>query len=174
MTKIPLFSSLRRGFTLVELLIVVAVIGVLAGGIISMINPVAQFQKAQDSKRKSDLSQIEKALETFYQDNGKYPDAVDNKIKRLDGTTADWGEQWLPYIGTLPKDPSSPSKNYVYYSSGGQTYYLYASLDRGASDPQACTGTNNVCSGPSGGGITMETACGGICNYGVSTPNVSP
>lgn len=170
------------GFTFMELLIILAVIGILTVGVISVVNPVAQFQKAQDAQRKSDLSQIQKALETFYQDYGKYPDMVDNKIRRSDGSAcsgnacaADWGSSlWAPYMSTLPKDPSS-SKNYVYYippDSNGQTYYIYASLDREKQDLQACFSNGSPCSSAVTYGVT--TACGGNCNYGVSTPNVSP
>lgn len=162
----------RTGFTLIELLIVVVVIGVLAGAVITVLNPAAQIQKANDAKRKEDFAQIQKAFDTFYQDNGKYPDAVNNKIKGLDGDAVDWGGQWLPYMAELPKDPSS-KKKYVYVRSlTGQAYYLYASLDRGGNDPQACFANGNPCSSA----ITnnVPTACGGNCNYGVSSPNVSP
>lgn len=150
----------------------------MAVGIITVLNPLSQFQKAQDAKRKGDLSQIQKALETYYQDNGKYPaySATDlvysYRIVRLDGTTADWGTQFQPYIAILPKDPLS-TKKYAYYSSlGRQTYYLYASLDRGSLDPQACN-QGNACASLNSNGI-LDTACVGTCNYGVSSPNVNP
>lgn len=160
---------MRRGFTLIELLIVVAVIGVLAGGVMIVINPAAQFQKANDARRKSDLAQIQKAIETYYQDNRIYPEStVDYKIKTIDtdNPIKNWGDSWLPYMGTLPKDPSS-AKDYVYLSNG-QSYYLYASLDRG-DGIQACESTD---------GLKCDNApaqCGTKdCNYGVSSPNVSP
>lgn len=173
-------SKNTAGFTLVELLITIVIIGILVSGLILIIDPATQLQKNRDAQRKSDLAQIQKAFETFHQDNGKYPnaEAESNKIKGLDGNVVDWGATWLPYMSILPKDPSSPSKNYVYYShpdSNGQTYYIYASLDRGGNDPHACTGSNNACSGPPiGSNINMQNACGGVCNYGVSSPNVSP
>lgn len=165
-------SNFQCGFTLVELLIVIAVIGVLAGGIMLVLDPAAQFQKANDARRKADISQIEKALETFYQDVGKYPEVESNKIKGLDGNAVDWGTSFMPYISALPADPNS-SKKYVYHmGSGGQTYYLYASLDRGANDPQACN-QGDACASLNSNGIS-DDACGGTCNYGVSSPNVSP
>ncbi len=155
----------------------------MATGAIVVLNPLAQIQKARDATRKSDLSQIQKALETYYQDQGRYPEYEFSPpnyfIKTADANDSikEWGTDWLPYMSTLPKDPSSPSRRYIYYSSNdGQTYYIYASLDRGASDPQACTGANNnnACPGPSGGSIDMQNACGSRCNYGVTSPNVSP
>ncbi|OIP57354.1 MAG: hypothetical protein AUK12_04050 [Candidatus Levybacteria bacterium CG2_30_37_29] len=139
---------------------------------------MAQFEKAQDVKRKSDLAQIARALEVYYQDNGKYPASNSYKINiTINGvlTALDWGSnQFSPYMDILPKDPSK-SRTYVYYSpSGNQTYYLYASLERGIKDTQACSG--GICASLSTNGIPTET-CGGassICNYGISSPNTSP
>lgn len=160
--------STKEGFTLIELLIVIAVIGILAAGVTALVNPVAQFQKANDSRRKSDLSQIQRAFETFYQDNGKYPAYSTTepiyRIVGLDGSAVNWGLPWTPYMGTLPKDPSS-SKKYVYYSTAnGQTYYIYASLDREVNVLSHFPSDANC----SSGAVVIE------CNYGVSSPNVSP
>ncbi len=153
----------------------VGILSILAAGALVAINPLAQFQKANDSRRKADLSQVQKALEAYYQDNGKYPlSSTGTPLYRITvppgSTTIDWGQSWQPYMNLLPKDPTA-SKNYVYYSTG-QSYYLYASLDRGGSDPQACN-SGNACSSLSANGIA-STACGGTCNYGVTTPNVTP
>jgi type II secretory pathway pseudopilin PulG len=174
------------GLTLVELIVVVGIMSILAVASIVALDPMSQFQKASDSRRKSDLSQIQKAIESYYQDNGKYPaSSISTPVNRiLDPgtnppstiTTIDWGKPWSPYMNLVPQDPSS-FKNYVYYSTG-QAYYLYASLDRGSKDPQACP--NGQCSSfvKYGGQVNVDpsTACGagGQCNFGVSSPNVSP
>ena len=166
-----------RGFTLVELIVVVGILSVMAAGAVLVLNPIGQFQKANDAKRKADLTQIQKAVETYYQDNGKYPiSSISNPLYRITTptqsgvVTVDWGSSWQPYMNVLPKD-SGTSRNYVYYSTG-QSYYLYASLERGASDPQVCNG-GSACSSLATYAIP-STACGGICNYGVTSPNVSP
>lgn len=150
----------------------------MAAGLIAVLNPLTQIQKSKDAKRKSDLSQIQKALEIYYQDNGRYPASSSGfvlryRIIRLDGSIADWGTQFQPYMSTLPKDPTG-SKKYVYYNTSidKQTYYLYANLDRGGNDPQACFLTGAPCSSAVSNGVGPE--CGGNCNYGVSSPNVSP
>ncbi len=168
-------SNRSKGFTLIELIVVVGILSILAAGSIVALNPVAQFQKANDSRRKSDLSQVQKTLEAYYQDNGKYPlSSVSSPLYRITvppgSTVIDWGKSWQPYMNLLPKDPTA-SKNYVYYSTG-QSYYLYASLDRGSSDPGACN-SGNACSSLTINGISFN-ACGGTCNFGVSTPNVTP
>jgi type II secretory pathway pseudopilin PulG len=37
------------------------------------LDPISQFQKSSDARKKSDLSQIQKALEVYYEDAGRYP-----------------------------------------------------------------------------------------------------
>ncbi len=162
------------GFTLLELMIVVAVISILFAGVLTILNPYDQIQKANDVRRKSDLSQIQKALEQYYQDNGRYPAAsTDNsyQIVGVNNNIIPWGSAWVPYINLLSKDPSSPNKTYVYIiDATGQAYFLYASLDRGGRDSQACNSGNACPNIPAG----AQQACRGVCNYGVSSPNVSP
>lgn len=144
---------------------------ILATLALTALNPLEQFKKAQDAKRKSDLSQIQKALEGYYQDYHRYPQAsIGNKIAP-GGVEINWGQPWQPYIDVLPIDSKS-AKNYAYSVdevSIGQSYRLYASFDR-TNDPTACTGGVNGACPSLPGGVT----CGGICNYGVSSPNVSP
>lgn len=161
--------KMHFGFTLIELVIVIGIISVLSAVIMVVIDPTAQFQKANDTRRKSDLSQLRKVLEQYYQDVGRYPryDLATYQLKRLDGSTAAWGSSWPPYMSILPKD--SGGRNYVYYGgTDGQSYWLYASLERGAKDPQVCNG-GSVCPN-----VPVGVSCGGVCNYGVSSPNVSP
>jgi len=140
------------------------------------LNPFEQLQKASDARRKSDLAQVQKALESYYDDFQKYPpNSADYQI--IYGSSAvSWGNPFGPnglYMQKLPKDPKS-GRIYVYYSdstAGNQSYYLYASLERGARDPQVCKSDGSVCSNvPSG------VYCGSTnnCNFGVSSSNVSP
>jgi len=182
------FGSVN-GFTLIELLVVIGILAVISAGVMAALNPIEQIQKTNDAKRKSDLAQVQRALEAFYQDNGRYPFSTDPSEPSLcgnsnpcpnyrivsldaDNPVKDWGQSWQPYMVILPKD-SNPNNSYVYYSppdTDGQTYYLYASLDREGQDPQVCYpgGGNLKCSNAPNG------ACGGVCNYGVSSQNTSP
>lgn len=162
------FCETQSGFTLVELLVVVGMIGILSAGLLATLDPYAQIQKGKDAKRKSDLSQIQKAIEQYYQDRNEYPPHSQNyKIVGISGSELDWGQSFSPYMTRLPID-SAASKKYIYVSSG-QAYYLYASLDRGGKDPQACNASGTSCSNVPSGEL-----CGGICNYGISSSNVSP
>lgn len=172
----------KSGFTLIELLITIAVIGVLASVIVVAINPLAQIQKTRDAQRKSDLAQMQRALEQYYQDNGRYPDHSTSsptyRIQFPAGTTIDWGNSFAPYMQKLPQDPAG--NFYVYFSPepSNQSYYLYASLQRGTNDPQICTGgVNPWCASIDSNGINTD-ACGGHaanpCNFGLTSPNTSP
>ena len=167
------FLGKSSGFTLIELITVVGVISILAVIGITALDPMSQFQKSSDARKKSDLSQIQKALETFYQDAGRYPENPgigDYRIKSNDasGTTIDWGAPWQPYMNLLPKSPDSSS--YVYYvSDDGQAFYLYASLGRGGKDAQACHTDGSKCDN-----APDDANCGGICNYGATSSNVNP
>lgn len=163
------------GFTLIEIVLVIGILGVMAGVLMMVLNPFEQFKKANDAKRKNDLAQIQRAIESYYQDYGKYPDDTNETSTYrivVSGNTVDWGTEWSPYIEVLPKD-AAPGKKYIYRTSGdNQSYWLYAFLDRGAKDPQACN-AGSACSN-----VPVNVYCGlsssDICNYGVSSPNVSP
>lgn len=169
-----------KGFTLIELIIAIAVIAVLSTIFISVVDPVSQSQKTNDARRKSDLAQIQRALEAYYNDVGTYPSHSTDPLNPYQISTVDttdpikeFGDSWQPYMNVVPKDLSFPKRKYLYYaSSGGQSYYLYANLERGSRDLQACN-NGNPCSSLTLNGIA-EDACGEICNYGVSSPNVSP
>lgn len=102
----------KKGFTLIELLVVVAIIGLLATLSILGLNS-ARIQ-ARDAKRKADISQIQKALEMYYNDYGKYPrsgGAVNGPNGGWSNSTdASWDTGVLaidlrPYLNRLPDDP---------------------------------------------------------------------
>jgi prepilin-type N-terminal cleavage/methylation domain-containing protein len=65
----------NQGFTIVELLIVIVVIGILALLVITTYSGIQQ--KARNSKRQTDLSSIQTQLEAFYQNYGYYPSRTD-------------------------------------------------------------------------------------------------
>lgn len=124
----------QKGFTIVELLIVIVVIGILAAITIVAYNGIQS--RARDAQRKSDVATITKALELYYLDNGSYPPTwctlgVGCKINSGWNTTADasWSnfEGYLvpKYISSLPKDPQASTSTPAAIS-GGYNYDIVA------------------------------------------------
>ena len=117
-----------KGFTIVELLIVIVVIGILAA--ISLVAYTNIQSKARDSDRKSDIAAIKKALELYYIDNGTYPSSSGSTTINGSWTTsadASWdnlSSQLVPnYMSALPKDPrSGSSANPAIYSGFNYDY----------------------------------------------------
>lgn len=135
------FKKKQKGFTLIELLIVIGIIGILSG--VLLVNFLGIRQRGRDGVRKSDLSQIQSALELYRADEGKYPATTDFPAC---GSQLDDGgtPPVVVYMKKIPCDPINADK-YVYtYSPSGtdnSTYSLFACLEN-TNDPQK-DGTNN-------------------------------
>src|SRR5262245_55443132 len=63
----------QGGFTMIELLIVIAIIGVLAVAVLSAINPIEQINKSRDTRLRSDASQLLSAADRYYASKEVYP-----------------------------------------------------------------------------------------------------
>lgn len=68
--KNKIFAN-NKGFTLVELLVVISIIGLLSS--FAMVSLTTARQKARDALRKGDMAQLRTALVLYYDDNGRYP-----------------------------------------------------------------------------------------------------
>jgi prepilin-type N-terminal cleavage/methylation domain-containing protein len=82
----------RKGFTLIEMLIVIAVIGVLAIAVLSAINPVEQMRKARDTRRRSNAAELMNAVERYYATNERYPSGFSNDAVAGAGCAATGGQ----------------------------------------------------------------------------------
>ncbi len=66
----------KKGFTLLEILLVIAAIGILAAIVLIAINPNKQIEAAREAKRKSDQNAIAKAIQQYIIERGVYPPAL--------------------------------------------------------------------------------------------------
>ncbi len=107
-----------KAFTLIELLVVISILSLLSSVVFASINGARA--KSRDARRLSDMQQISKALELYYDKYGGYPSSacpnVDYKIKRSLALEPKIAEFLTPF----PADPVLPGDCY-------STQYLYIS-----------------------------------------------
>jgi prepilin-type N-terminal cleavage/methylation domain-containing protein len=89
------------GFTLIELLVVISVIGFISTAAFTSLNRARM--KARDARRMSDLQQLEKAIELYYNDHESYP--VNANTASNDDWPSNFKQQIAPYLSKPPVDP---------------------------------------------------------------------
>lgn len=113
---------MKKGFTLIELIIVIAIVGVLAAVILAVINPIEQLAKSRDAGRRSSVSQLGKAMEAYFANSptGLYP-----------ATSATWQTSLIGPNGTkdIKGALTAPSgASWSCPAANAETGYCYATL----------------------------------------------
>lgn len=106
-------NTLRlRGFTLVELLVVMGILSVLLAITLVAINPQKQFQKTSNTQRLSDVGQILSAINQYaIEQKGQLPAGIGATPKSISSTGANLCAALVPeYLPALPSDPLSASQ----------------------------------------------------------------
>lgn len=152
--KTVAFLKTSKGFSLIELLIVIAIIGVLVtliGG-----NIISGLAKARDTQRKNDLKQLKTALELYHGNNGTFPStrgawytSEQNDHSLVSYNNGNYIPGLAPrYINQLPRDPKGDNspicngwKRAYLYRSDGETYGLLSHC--AAESTNAYTQTKN-------------------------------
>lgn len=168
------FAQGKKGFTLIELLVVISIISILSAFL--MANFIGVRQRGRDAQRKSEIKQLQSALELYRADNGKYPAVSGYTPTGITGVTPN-------YMSEIPQDPVSgnvcPSPYGYSVSSDFSKYTVYAVLENTNDfDAQKIKSTPSVPIGSDGGTTsdgyktyTISIGCGSTAyNFWVNNP----
>lgn len=106
----------QKGFTIIELLVVIVIIGILVA--LALPQLFSAQARGRDTDRKNDLKNISQQLETYYNDNNEYPALV-----------ADLIPDYLEAEPTDPKNTGTYVYTYTVDPTDAQTYTLTADLE---------------------------------------------
>lgn len=122
-----MISNRKKGFTLLEILLVVAAIAILAGIVIVAINPAKQLADTRNAQRRVDVNTIINAVYQYYIDTGSLPDSISTAQVEICATGAGSCSGLADlsvltdneaYITSIPVDPNGTC------SSGGVCYEI--------------------------------------------------
>ena len=150
---------MKKGFTLIELMVVIAIIGILTAIITA--NLAQSKSKSRDAKRISDIAQLQLALELFFDRCNVYPSTLATGSTNgscppdpVSGQQINLGN----FIAQIPSDPTAGS-TYLYGVNNAATptdYVLHAQLEN-PSTLDRYTGTTNI--------YSPVTSCAGTNDY---------
>lgn len=126
----------RSGFTLVELMIVIAIIAVLATLVAPAI--ITQIDKARKSATLSTLRTLKTAIDTFKLETTRYPTKLRDLVEKPkeEAVARNWQKGGYIEGGELPKDSWSEDFQYKRTPEGTNPYELYSYGPNGAGAPK--------------------------------------
>lgn len=112
--------SLKKGFTLMELIVVIAILSILAGVLAPRVSN--HLASARDARRLADIKTVRLAIEQYYADKGKYPPP--NKNQNYGGWDVSHDGNFIRVLrneGYLDQDVEDPINDETYH----YRYYVY-------------------------------------------------
>ncbi len=113
----------KKGFTLIELMLVVIILGILVAMVVPRL--VGRGEQARNQAAEADIkSNIALALDIYELDNGRYPDKLEDLLKDPgESKAANWNG---PYLKRRPIDPWGRGYNYKSPGQHDNDYDLYS------------------------------------------------
>jgi len=123
----------KKGFTAVELLVVIAVIAVLAA--LAMFSLTRAQRSARDTQVFQDMKTLQTALEFYYTENGHYPAVADGAVWSNPSETG-LAKDLSPFLTQMPESPRADQHQAYSYlvNSAGDAYYLSTQLENSKHD----------------------------------------
>jgi len=134
---------MKKGFTLVELLVVIAIIGILST--LSVVSLNSARAKSRDARRLSDIKQIRTALDMYYDSSSTYPLSCTTTLGTGNCaclTSVGWTNTSTTnctgtiFMQKVPSDPLSSASSYTSTSSG-QSYEIVYKLEANSASSTA-------------------------------------
>ncbi len=100
----------QRGFTLLELMIVLAIMGILLT--IAQPSLKSSIVRAREAVLREDLFQLREAIDQYYADNDKYPSEIQDLLNQQERTRS--------YLRDIPKDPFTGAPDWITVAPEGE------------------------------------------------------
>lgn len=171
---------MRKAFTLVELLIVIALIAILSVAVLATINPIEQTNKARDASMKNDAAEVLNAYERYYASQNAYPwnltvgySVPTTFVGAFDSTSPNFGvvmsaggtdgalvqtselksafESKTPFVANV----LDSDHMYVFHSNAGNNYVCYT--PKANANRTASVGLTLKCLSGTGDGATLTS-----------------
>ncbi len=122
MAQIPRRRRLEEGFTLIEIMVVILILGLLATIVVQSLRGATD--KAKVTKAEADISEIKTALDRYYLDNGYYPTSDQGLAALVTAPTSGQIPSNYEDGGYIEKLPLDPWGTPYFYQSDGNSYVL--------------------------------------------------
>lgn len=156
-------KDFKKGFTLIEILLVIIILGIISALITG--NLITSLKKGRDARRKSDIQNIQKAVELYYDDKHVYPPSLPFGSALCETPACVSGEKI--YMQQIPVDPVNGNNYFYETDSTGSLYKIYSCIEDANDKFQGVsqTGYTNL------SGVPVNCGGCGLCKFKVKSTN---